>query len=204
MSDEDIDAILGEFRAWLREHGDAAGAAPPDLVGEFTALRHEVKLLTRAARAQNEQLAEALGRLTAPAGEGDDPVRPLLMAAVELMDALGRSTEAVINLADYGPAPVSPWRRWLGAARHAEATRRRLDGVAEGLRLSGKRVEDVLRRMGLEAVPTLAQPFDPETMEALEVVTDSSCPAGSVVDEVRRGYTWRGKVLRAAQVRVAK
>ena len=39
---------------------------------------------------------------------------------------------------------------------------------------------------------------------ALEAVGDSGRPSGEVLDEVRRGYLWNGRVLRYAQVRVAK
>ena len=47
-------------------------------------------------------------------------------------------------------------------------------------------------------------PFDPEQMEVLEVVADSGRPSGEVVEEVRRGYLWKDRVFRYAQVRVAK
>jgi molecular chaperone GrpE len=41
-------------------------------------------------------------------------------------------------------------------------------------------------------------------MEVLEAVPANGRPAGEVVEEVRRGYRWRGQVFRYAQVRVAK
>jgi molecular chaperone GrpE len=41
-------------------------------------------------------------------------------------------------------------------------------------------------------------------MEALEIVASSGRPSGEVIDEVRRGYVWRGRVFRFAQVRVAQ
>jgi molecular chaperone GrpE len=41
-------------------------------------------------------------------------------------------------------------------------------------------------------------------MEVVEVVADADRPPGTVVEEVRVGYTWRGKVFRFAQVKVAR
>jgi len=38
----------------------------------------------------------------------------------------------------------------------------------------------------------------------VEAVLDSGRPAGEVIEEVRRGYLWNGRVFRYAQVRVAK
>jgi molecular chaperone GrpE (heat shock protein) len=40
-------------------------------------------------------------------------------------------------------------------------------------------------------------------MEVVEVVPDGG-RAGQVVEEVRRGYLWRGRVFRYAQVKVAR
>jgi molecular chaperone GrpE len=57
---------------------------------------------------------------------------------------------------------------------------------------------------GLEPIPALGQPFDPETMEVLEAVAGSGRPAGEVLEEIRRGYFWQGRIFRFAQVKVAR
>ena len=38
----------------------------------------------------------------------------------------------------------------------------------------------------------------------VEAVAGSDRPGGEVLDEVRRGYLWKGRIFRFAQVRVAK
>ncbi len=45
--------------------------------------------------------------------------------------------------------------------------------------------------------------FDPELHQAVEMVTDSDSEPGNIVETVRKGYSWRGVVLRFAQVKVA-
>src|SRR5439155_15070901 len=85
---------------------DSALAEPLDLhtlLGQMTALRHEVNLQTRATRAQQEQNAEALTQLSqaletirqarAAAQQADEQGReehwrPLLKALVDTHDAL--------------------------------------------------------------------------------------------------------------------
>jgi molecular chaperone GrpE len=47
-------------------------------------------------------------------------------------------------------------------------------------------------------------PVDPGQMTVVEVVDSPDRAPGHVVDEVRRGYTWRGRVLRYAEVRAAR
>jgi molecular chaperone GrpE len=79
-----------------------------------------------------------------------------------------------------------------------------LSGVVTGYTMSLQRVERALRQQGLESIPCVGAPFNPELMEALELVAQSGRPSGEVVEEVRRGYLWNGRVFRFAQVRVAR
>jgi molecular chaperone GrpE len=67
-----------------------------------------------------------------------------------------------------------------------------------------QRLERTLSEHDLVAIPTVGETFDPERMEVVAVATDSDRPSGEVVEEVRRGYLWRGRVFRYAQVRVAR
>jgi molecular chaperone GrpE len=85
-----------------------------------------------------------------------------------------------------------------------ERQRQTLAATAAGYAMTLQRVERAMAQHGLEAIPAVSQPFDPELMEVLEVVLDSGAPSGEVVQEVRRGYLWNGRVFRYAQVRVAK
>ncbi len=79
-----------------------------------------------------------------------------------------------------------------------------LASVVAGYTMSLQRVERALQQHGLEPIEAVGRPFDPEFMEVVEAVSDSGCPSGEVLGEVRRGYLWRGRVFRYAQVRVAK
>lgn len=79
-----------------------------------------------------------------------------------------------------------------------------LTSMVTGYTMSLQRVERALQQRGLEVIATVGEAFDPETMEVLEVVTDTDRADNEVVDEVRRGYRWDGKLFRTAQVRVAK
>jgi molecular chaperone GrpE len=87
---------------------------------------------------------------------------------------------------------------------NGERVRQLLASLVTGYTMSVQRVERALRQHGLEAIPTAGERFDPERMEVVEAVADSGHPSGEVLDEVRRGYLWNGRVFRYAQVRVAK
>jgi molecular chaperone GrpE len=107
---------------------------------------------------------------------------------------------------------VASWRQRLVAREeHSRQTGQALERVSDfldslivGYTMSVQRVERALQQHHLEPMPAVGESFDPERMEVLEVVNGSGRPSGEVVGEVRRGYLWRGRVFRYAQVRVAK
>jgi len=79
-----------------------------------------------------------------------------------------------------------------------------LGSLVTGYRMGLQRVERALQQAGLEPIVAVGSPFDPERMEVLEAVGNTGRQPGEVLEEVRRGYLWRGRVFRFAQVRVAR
>jgi molecular chaperone GrpE len=81
------------------------------------------------------------------------------------------------------------------------------DSTAEQLRsgveLIVRQMGDVLRNLGVQPIPTVETQFDPRVHEAIEMVEREDLPDHQVMDEVRRGYTLRERLLRPALVRVA-
>src|SRR5258707_815371 len=78
------------------------------------------------------------------------------------------------------------------------------DQLRAGVELIVKQMEDILRNLNVQVVPTVGTQFDPRVHEALDSVERNDVPDHQVLDEVRRGYTLRDKMLRPALVRVAK
>lgn len=72
-----------------------------------------------------------------------------------------------------------------------------------GIELIAKQFDDAVRNLGVTAVETVGQQFDPRMHEALGSVETAEFPDGAVVDEVRRGYRIKERLLRPALVRVA-
>ncbi len=56
----------------------------------------------------------------------------------------------------------------------------------------------------IERIACVGNLVDPERMTVLEVLDDQSRPPGTVVKELRRGYTWRGRVIRYAEVQATR
>ena len=81
------------------------------------------------------------------------------------------------------------------------------NGTAEQLRtgveLIAKQMDEVLRALNVTPVETVGHPFDPRVHEALESVERTDLPDHQVIDEVRRGYRIKDRLLRPALVRIS-
>ncbi|HEX5442756.1 MAG TPA: nucleotide exchange factor GrpE [Pirellulales bacterium] len=79
-----------------------------------------------------------------------------------------------------------------------------LEALVDGYRLIQKRLVQTLAAEEIVRIPTESHPVDPEQMVVVEVVDVDDRPAGLVYDELRRGYTWKGRILRYAEVRATR
>ncbi len=79
------------------------------------------------------------------------------------------------------------------------------DGArADALNMTLGKLLRLLEQEGVHPIEACGAKFDPYKHEAvMEVETDGE-PEGTVVEEIRRGYTYKDKVLRASVVKVAK
>jgi molecular chaperone GrpE len=78
------------------------------------------------------------------------------------------------------------------------------EAFLSGVELIQAKLLRTLEARGLKAMPVAGTPFDLDLHHAiLEVPTADSAP-GTVLDEAVRGYTLHGRVIRHAQVTVAR
>lgn len=74
---------------------------------------------------------------------------------------------------------------------------------SRGIELIYQRFYETLTRLGLEPIPAVGQKFDPYQHHAVETVESAAHEDHTVLEELRRGYNFRGRLLRPAMVRVA-
>jgi molecular chaperone GrpE len=72
---------------------------------------------------------------------------------------------------------------------------------AIGVQMTRDQFLAALRQEEVVEIPTDGA-FDPDLHQAVAVVEAEDAEPGAIVETVRKGYTWRGSVLRHAQVRV--
>jgi molecular chaperone GrpE len=71
------------------------------------------------------------------------------------------------------------------------------------LRMLQWQMGEVLRAEGLNPVPTVGEIFNPYVHEAVEAVEGSDKPEGTILEELRKGYTLGEETLRPARVKVS-
>jgi molecular chaperone GrpE len=74
--------------------------------------------------------------------------------------------------------------------------------LSRGVEMTREQLLRTLAQEGAQPIPETRE-FDPNLHEAVATVPTGEHPPGSVVAILRRGWTWRGQVLRAAHVQVA-
>lgn len=89
------------------------------------------------------------------------------------------------------------------AFRNAAAEKAETAEMLRGLDLVYKQFLDTLARFGLKPIEAKGQPFNPNFHQAVSTVATDEVPENTVVEEMRRGYTLNGKLLRAAMVSVS-
>jgi molecular chaperone GrpE len=155
--------------------------------GEVEAEPVEVDELT-AARAQADSYLNDLRRVAADFDNYRKRTQRELTAVID------RSSERVV-------ANLLPVIDSLDAALGVETATEAEEKLKAGVRGTRDQLLDLLSREGLEPIEAIGEEFDPALHEAVTTSHEGDGPM-LVLDEYRRGYLLKGKVLRASLVGV--
>ncbi len=139
------------------------------------------------ARGERDLLRDRLARLQA---EFDNTRK---REAKERQDARDRGIEAAVE-------PFLGVMDNFALALRAEGS---LEQLRAGVNLILKQMDEALRGLSVQPVEAVGAPFDPRLHEALGSVETPEYPDHQVIEEIRRGYKLRDKLLRPALVRIA-
>jgi molecular chaperone GrpE len=79
-----------------------------------------------------------------------------------------------------------------------------LESLQAGIAMVHQQIKSTLLEAGLEEVDATGQPFDPNLHEAVSQQESTEVPEGHVVQQLRKGYKLKDRLLRPASVVVAK
>jgi molecular chaperone GrpE len=178
------EAKTGTVQAEPATAGDVPAPATPTAVVETMAGVHEE---CERLRAERDGLFERLARLQA---EFDNARKR------EQRERADYRAFAVADAIEQFLPVLDNFRLALNSNGTAEQLR-------TGVELIAKQMDEVLRSLNVTPVETVGQPFDPRVHEALESVERTDLPDHQVIDEIRRGYRIKERLLRPALVRIS-
>ena len=79
-----------------------------------------------------------------------------------------------------------------------------LESLQAGITMIHQQLKKALVDAGLEEVDALGKPFDPNLHEAVSQLETNDVPEGQVVQQLRKGYKLRDRLVRPATVAVSK
>ncbi len=163
--------------------GGQPTSSAPDAESQIASLKAELqqyqdRFLRKAAEFENYRK-----RMEKEKGEASQLAKSsVLLEFLPIADACDRALESLDSPTEEGGS---------------------LEYYRDGVRLLYKQIHDVFSRIGVVPVAAQGQKFDPHFHEAIAREEDSEHEENTVVVELRRGYLFKGRLLRPAQVKVA-
>lgn len=76
--------------------------------------------------------------------------------------------------------------------------------VQEGVDMIHIQIQKFLKDIGVERIKTIGEKFDPHFHEAIETIETNDKEDLLIVEELKPGYTFNGKLIRPAAVKIVK
>jgi molecular chaperone GrpE len=182
-----------EERELVRE--DAAGAQPMEVEadeksGAVGALMNELDQ-TRTERDQirgeRDQLRDRMARMQA-----------------EFENARKREGKERADARDYATQnAIEPFLGVMDNFQLALKAEGSVEQLRSGVELILKQMDEALKGLQVQPVESVGTQFDPRVHEALGSVETTEFPDHQVLEEIRRGYKLKDKLLRPALVKIA-
>jgi molecular chaperone GrpE len=92
----------------------------------------------------------------------------------------------------------------LHRAIAASESTKDFDGLLKGVDMILTHLNGVMQSEGVEPIEAQGKPYDPVYHHAVMVEDNPDVPEDTVIQELQKGYTMKGKVIRPAMVKVCK
>lgn len=188
----------------MSDEQDKTVTAAPDASADGTAAEHHDELVTSQWTAEQveewrEQAAKAqehwdrLLRVSADfdnykkraAREREDATRYANKSLMENLVPILDNLEMALAAASSQPGGAS-------------------DALVTGVKMVFSQLRTALAQSGLEEIDAAGQPFDPNWHEAVSQLPSADVPEGTVIQQIRKGYKLKDRLIRPASVVVAK
>ena len=156
-------------------------------------LEQKIKQLEEQLAAEQQKSQDYLTKLKYLQADFENYQR---RAQKQVQDAVNRSNEnlvlSLIGVIDDFEVAVSA----------GEKTENK-EALLEGIKMVHKKLDALLVKEGLECIECVGKQFDPIKHEVLAQIPTDEHPNGTVIEEARKGFVFKGKVLRPSVVTIA-
>ncbi|HEY0264069.1 MAG TPA: nucleotide exchange factor GrpE [Granulicella sp.] len=160
--------------------------------------------INEAENAAEPAEAPASAELEQLKAERDQLVDRLARLQAEFDNARKREAKERADARDYTiGSTIEPFLGVMDNFQLALKSEGSAEQLRAGVNLILKQMEDALRGLNVQPVEAVGMQFDPRVHEALGNIETLEFPDHQVLEEIRRGYKIREKLLRPALVRIA-
>ena len=154
--------------------------------------------------------AEQLADLKKRAAKADENWERLLRTTADFENFKKRAAREKTESAQYATASLltkilpalDNFEMALAAAQSAKDDK--LASLQSGVTMIQQQLKGILAEAGLEEIDATGKPFDPTFHEAVSQQESSTVAEDHVLQQLRKGYKFKDRLLRAATVIVAK
>ncbi len=165
-----------------------------------------------AAISAPERTPEQWATLEERAAKADEHWERLLRTAADLENFKKRAARERIEAGQSASAallqkllPVlDHFEMAQAAAQTTEVPRAGTESLQAGITMIQQQLKGILAESGLEEIDANGKVFDPMLHEAVSQLESADVPEGQVLQQIRKGYKLRERLLRPATVIVAK
>jgi molecular chaperone GrpE len=165
---------------------------------------------TDTAASAPELSAEELIELQNRAAKADDNWERLLRVTADFENFKKRAARERTEAAQFANAAMlqkllpilDNFEMAQAAAQSAQGGN--LASLQAGIAMIQQQLKSALAEAGLEEMDASDKPFDPAFHEAVSQQESDSVPEGHVIQQIRKGYKFRDRLLRPSAVIVAK
>jgi molecular chaperone GrpE len=182
----------------------AAGEETMKIQEELNELQDMAPVEAEDAAMEIDAASEGDTELEQLRGERDALKDRLARLQAEFDNARKREVKEKQDARDYAvQGAIEPFLGVMDNFQLALKAQGSAEQLRSGVELILKQMEEALRGLNVQAVEAVGAQFDPRVHEALGSEERTDVPDHQVIDEIRRGYKLREKLLRPALVRIA-
>nr|WP_321464708.1 nucleotide exchange factor GrpE [uncultured Desulfobulbus sp.] len=178
--------------------GDQQSTETPEDLGDVETITEEETAETCESEALQEKLAATQDQLMRVAAEFENYKKRMERERSKLLKYAGENI-----LRDLLPTIDNLDRAVEQGSADAEDTAKKLESMLQGIELTRKGLAATLERYGVEALDAIGLSFNPDEHDALTMESSDEIPANHVLREFAKGYRFKDRVLRHAQVVVS-